>query len=205
MVLHAITMVPLSQKTGDKLNGYRIGNYPQSNNARYVVPKGLIEITEENADTPLSPHFQLNDFKCKQSGGYPKYIALRERLLLKLEMVIEQVNDQGYTCTGLAVMSGYRTPFYNKAIGNVANSRHVFGDASDVYIDENNDGQMDDLNKDGVSDKKDARVLYNIIDKLRNNAWYEPYIGGLGLYGRTSSHPAFVHVDVRGFVARWGL
>jgi uncharacterized protein YcbK (DUF882 family) len=87
----------------------------------------------------------------------------------------------------------------------VANSRHVFGDASDVYIDENNDGQMDDLNKDGVSDKKDARVLYNIIDKLRNNAWYEPYIGGLGLYGRTSSHPAFVHVDVRGFVARWGL
>jgi hypothetical protein len=31
------------------------------------------------------------------------------------------------------------------------------------------------------------------------------YVGGLGTYEPTHTHGAFVHVDVRGFEARWGV
>jgi hypothetical protein len=36
----------------------------------------------------------------------------------------------------------------------------------------------------------------------RTDAW-EPYVGGLGIYGTTSTHGPFIHVDTRGFRARW--
>ena len=47
-------------------------------------------------------------------------------------------------------MSGYRTPFYNRSIGNQTRfSRHVYGDAADIYADDDGDGKMDDLDGDG--------------------------------------------------------
>jgi uncharacterized protein YcbK (DUF882 family) len=32
---------------------------------------------------------------------------------------------------------------------------------------------------------------------------FGPRIGGLGIYGSTSAHGPFIHVDVRGTRARW--
>ena len=60
---------------------------------------------------------------------------LRPRLLLKLEMMLEKVNAAGYRCDTFQVMSGYRTPHYNMAIGNVKYSRHVWGGAADIFVD----------------------------------------------------------------------
>lgn len=54
-----------------------------------------------------------------------------------LEFILEKVNAQGYRWETFCVMSGYRTPYYNKAIGNVRYSRHLWGDAADIFIDEN--------------------------------------------------------------------
>ena len=56
----------------------------------------------------LSPHFTLGQFVCKQAGGYPKYVVLRERLLLKLERLLEAVNAKGHAAETFHVMSGYR-------------------------------------------------------------------------------------------------
>jgi hypothetical protein len=193
---------------GEYLNGYRIGRYPDKplrGLAIYRPPAGFIEVTPENRDTRLSPHFTLGQFLCKQESGWPKYVVLRERLILKLEMILEEVNKRGHTARTFTVMSGYRTPFYNKAIGNVRYSRHVYGGAADIYIDEDPaDGNMDDLNGDGRIDYRDAAVLYAIIDDLYGHAWYQPFVGGLGRYRKTANHGPFVHVDVRGFRARWG-
>ncbi|HEY5622313.1 MAG TPA: D-Ala-D-Ala carboxypeptidase family metallohydrolase, partial [Gammaproteobacteria bacterium] len=62
---------------------------------------------------------------------------------------------------------GYRTPFYNRAIGNVPNSRHVFGGAADIFLDRApRDGQMDDINFDGIEDFRDAQRLYQIAHEL---------------------------------------
>jgi hypothetical protein len=84
-------------------------------------------------------------------------------------------------------------------------SRHVYGDAADIFVDEDGDGMMDDLNGDGKIDYRDAAVLYDIIDGLVTETWYAPFVGGLGRYRKTANHGPFVHVDARGFKARWGV
>jgi hypothetical protein len=63
--------------------------------------------------------------KSEQQQGFPKYVHLRAGLLLKLEKILHTLNDEGHAVEGLTIMSGYRTPFSNKAIGNVQYSRHV--------------------------------------------------------------------------------
>lgn len=206
--LNVFVMVPYCYLQGEYLNSYRIGSYssvPFKGLSIYKPPRGFIEVTKENEDTLLSPHFRLKQFLCKQEGDYPKYVVIKEILLLKLELILERVNEKGYHCETFHVMSGYRTPYYNKAIGNVKYSRHLYGDAADIFIDENPQGQvMDDLNKDGKIDYRDAEVLYEIIDEMYGKPWYIPFFGGLARYGKTQSHGPFVHVDVRGFHARWG-
>ncbi len=100
-------------------------------------------------------------------------------------------------------MSAYRTPYYNKSIGNVKFSRHVYGDAIDLYVDDNHDGIMDDLNKDGKINIKDARVIAKVVEKIEQDPHYKEFIGGLGVYNKNSRHTYFVHVDTRGYAARW--
>jgi hypothetical protein len=209
ILLNIFVMIPRNQKKGEYLNGYRIGKYPLNplnGLVSYHAPAGFIEVTPENENTLISPNFTLKQFLCKQDGGYPKYVVLRERLLMKLEVLLEETNKQGIQSGSFTVMSGYRTPYYNKAIGNSQYSRHVYGDAADIFIDTNpRSGVMDDLNGDGKTDFKDAAVLYDLIDGLYHQPWYRKYIGGLGAYKeRYPTRGAFVHVDARGTRARWG-
>lgn len=208
MRLNVFVLVPLARVKDGRLNGYVIGDYPRTplkGLEIYRPPRGFIEVTAANADTAVSPHFTLRQFLCKQAGDYPKYVVLRERLLLKLELLLEQVNAAGFRTDSFHVMSGYRTPHYNHAIGNVKYSRHVYGGAADVFIDERpRDGVIDDLNGDGKIDVEDAGVLYDLIDRLYGTESYKAFVGGLGRYDATPAHGPFVHVDVRGFRARWG-
>lgn len=209
IILNVFVMLPFKELKGEYLNGYRIGRYPSTplkGLSIYKVPKGFIEVTKENEEIFMTPHFQLKQFVCKQESNYPKYIVLRERLLLKLELILERVNEKGYPCKTFNIMSGYRTPYYNQVIGNVKYSRHLWGGAADIFIDENPcDQVMDDLNRDGRIDYHDAKVLYDIIDSMYGKPWYSKFLGGLAWYKKTSSHGPFVHVDVRGYKARWGI
>jgi hypothetical protein len=208
ILLNVFVMVPFKELKGEYLNGYRIGRYPgvpANLLPMYSPPKGFIEVTEENQETPLSPHFTVKQFLCKQRGNYPKYIVLKEALLLKLELILEKVNRTGIHCETFHIMSGYRTPYYNRVIGNVKYSRHLWGGAADIFIDEYpKDEMMDDLNKDGRINWKDADILYNIVDELYGKDFYFSFIGGLARYKKTPNHGPFVHVDVRGKRARWG-
>lgn len=209
VVMNIFVKVPRTEKRNGRINGYRIGEYPRTplrGQPEYNPPRGFIEVTPENENTYISPHFQLKQFLCKQADDYPKYVVLHERLLLKLQLVLERVNEKGYYANTFVVMSGYRTPFYNRAIGNVRYSRHVYGDAADIFIDiRRPHGMMDDLNGDGKIDQRDAAILYDIIDELYPKPWYKPFIGGLGLYKeRPGVRGPFVHIDARGNRARWG-
>ncbi len=208
ILLNIFVMIPFKPLERESFNGYRIGSYPSvplKNLPIYRPPTGFIEVTPENEETLISPHFTLGQFICKQKGGDPKYVALRERLLLKLEYLLQVVNETGYTTESFFVMSGFRTPSYNAAIGNVKYSRHLWGGAADIFIDERpKDGVMDDLNGDGRRDGKDSALLFDLMESLQDSKAYEPFRGGLGRYGATSSHGPFLHVDVRGFKARWG-
>lgn len=207
-IVQVITMVPADRVDGNaRLNGYRIGAYPDKPLRGldiYLPPRGFVEVTEENLKTRVSPNFTLSQFVAKQASGYPKYLVLRSSLLLKLENILAVLNRAGHQTEGFAIMSGYRTPFYNRAIGNVPYSRHVWGGAADIYIDDAPaDGRMDDLNGDGRVDRADARWLANFIASMSQRGDFGPRIGGLGVYGSTSAHGPFVHIDVRGTRARW--
>lgn len=206
MHLNVMVLTPISQKKGEYLNGYRIGNYPTQplrDNPIYNRPVGLFEVTESNENMKLTPHFTLRQFLCKQAGDHPKYVIIRERLLLKLEYLLEKTNRTGYTIETFGFISGYRTPFYNKSIKNVQYSRHVYGGAADIFIDQDKNGAMDDLNKDGVIDDKDVQVFYQIVDSEYDKKDYHKFRGGLGFYKRNKVHHGFIHVDVRGTKARW--
>ncbi len=206
ITVNILVLTPLSQMKGEYLNGYRIGNYPAQplrGNPIYNAPKGLFEVTTSNQDLKLSPHFTLKQFICKQAGGPPKYLIVRERLLLKLEFILERVNEKGYAIETFGFISGYRTPFYNKSIKNVQYSRHVYGGAADIFIDQNKDGSMDDLNKDGRIDEQDVRIFFNIVESEYSKDRYSKFVGGLGFYRKNSRHNGFIHVDVRGSRARW--
>ncbi|MEQ8907227.1 hypothetical protein [Ekhidna sp.] len=204
--VNVLVLTPLSKMSGESLNGYRIGQYPEQplrGNPIYNAPKGLFEVTTENQNLMLTPHFSVRQFLCKQAGGYPKYMIVRERLLLKLEFMLERVNEKGYAIETFGFISGYRTPFYNKSIKNVQYSRHVYGGAADIFIDQNKDGSMDDLNKDGKIDEQDVRIFYDIVDNEYTKDRYSAFVGGLGFYRKNSNHNGFIHVDVRGSKARW--
>lgn len=204
-----LTSRPFSDKVNGRIGRYLIGFWPaekQRVSSAYRNPRGFIEVTPENQDTRISEHFRLRDFLTKgQVGIWPKYLVLREELVDKLELVIEDLNNRGITVRQLSVMSGFRTPAYNGPGGEGRSglSRHMYGDAADVFVDNDGDGRMDDLNRDGRVDHRDARVILEAVERVERR--YPALAGGVGVYKANSAHGPFAHVDVRGWRARWGL
>ena len=198
--------VPASEVENETLNGYRIGPSPPGHPRYpelYRAPEGYIEVTPSLLDTRLSPHFTLRQFLCKQESDFPKYVVIQESLLVLLEGLLGAVRERGYKADTFGVISAYRTPWYNRSIGNVPNSRHVYGDAMDLYVDLNGDGKMDDLDGDGDQDLEDVVLLAEIADEYMRRPGNSLVYGGVGRYRRTSRHGGFVHVDTRGYAARW--
>lgn len=206
--IHVFTLVPASNVGSDgRLNGYRIGSYPQEPLRGldiYLPPQGFVEVTADNVGVRVSPNFTLGEFVSKQTSGFPKYLVLRSSLLLKLENILRSLNEADHEVDRLVIMSGYRTPYYNRSIGNVQYSRHVWGGAADIYIDDApRDGRMDDMNGDRRVDRGDATWLADFVGDMSRKGLFGPRIGGLGVYASTAAHGPFIHVDVRGTRARW--
>jgi uncharacterized protein YcbK (DUF882 family) len=209
--LSVITLVPFSEKQAGKIGPYFLGNWPFERGGKpktpaYANPSGFIEVTPENENTYVSEHFRLRDFMTKgQANIWPKYLLLNPKLLDKLELTIQQLEASGHPVRRMTVMSGFRTPQYNHTGGNTegrANlSRHMYGDASDVFVDNDGNGVMDDLNHDGRVDVGDAQVINDAVEKVeRDNP---SLVGGVGVYSACCGHGPFAHIDVRGYRARW--
>jgi uncharacterized protein YcbK (DUF882 family) len=107
----------------------------------------------------------------------------------------------------MSVMSGFRTPQYNATGGETGGraslSRHMYGDAADVFVDNDGDGRMDDLNGDGRVNHRVAQVILDAAERVERA--HPDVTGGVGVYRATPSHGPFAHVDARGNRARWGL
>lgn len=74
----------------------------------------------------------------------------------------------------IIITSWYRSPEHNARVGGAKNSRHISGDAVDFYCNH-------------IS----IKAIYKALDEWHGNQ------GGLGLY---NSH---IHLDIRGYHARW--
>jgi hypothetical protein len=202
--INAFVMVPYAElDSRGYLRGAHIGRYPATSPSfpNFTKPRGFIEVTPDNIDVRVSDRYTVRDFMPRNGDGWPKYIVLREELLVKLEMFTDMVNDAGYACDRLTIFSGYRSPFYNRRNRSGRNSAHVYGGAADLFVDGNGDGHMDDLNGDGSVDRRDAQVLVGLVDRLE--ALHPEVVGGCGWYRRRATRGPFIHVDVRGVRSRW--
>ena len=206
-----ITLVPFAAKQNGHIGLYYLGTWPfekggTPKTAAYANPSGFIQVTPQNADTQVSEHFRLRDFLTKdQPNVWPKYLLLNPKLLDKLELTIQELEKMGHPVRHVKIMSGFRTPNYNVSGGNTegrANlSRHMYGDASDIFIDNDGNGVMDDLNHDGRVDVRDAQVILQAVERVERE--HPELVGGVGVYSACCGHGPFTHIDVRGYRARW--
>lgn len=205
-----VTQVPMSAKQNGRIGDYRIGNWPfeRSTPSRpiYATPEGMIRVTPENRDTYLTEHIQLRDFITKgQENVWPKYVVVQRRVLDKVELVIDELERMGHPVENIFAVSGFRTPAYNAGGGNTAGrgqlSRHMYGDAMDIAVDNDQNGLMDDLNGDGRVTLADARVIGEAVDRVERK--YPHLVGGMHYYPPTGGHQGMVHIDTRGNRARW--
>ena len=97
------------------------------------------------------------------------------RLCPRLVNVLEEIRARAGGQT-LEVISGYRPPVYNRKLGSLSNSTHVDGIAADI-----------------TSEYVSVSELYDICDRIIGER------GGVGYYPTQG----FVHVDLRGYGARW--
>jgi len=205
-----ITLRPAAEERGGRLGLYYIGNWPAARQIRpgivYQPPSGFIEVTPETQNTQLSEHFKLKDFlPHDQQNVWPKYIVLDLKLIDKDELVLADLQQHGVDIRGIRVMSGFRTPQYNAGGGDprgrAAFSRHMYGDANDIFIDNDGNGAMDDLNHDGRVNIADAQVILDAVNRVERA--HPSLIGGCGVYSGTPAHGPFTHIDTRGYPARW--
>jgi len=206
-----ITLVPFAVKQQGHIGLYYLGTWPFEHGGTpktpaYANPMGFIQVTAENENTFVSEHFRLRDFLTKdQPNVWPKYLLLNPKLLDKLELTIQELQAEGHPVRHVTIMSGFRTPNYNVHGGNTegrANlSRHMYGDAADIFVDNDGNGVMDDLNGDRRVDIRDAEVILQAVERVERA--HPELVGGVGVYSACCGHGPFSHIDVRGYRARW--
>lgn len=76
-----------------------------------------------------SAHFSFTEFKCHCGGKYTGCAVIRVHrgLLSSLEGYRAR-----YAPAGMRVVSGYRCPRHNQAVGGASSSQHLYGSACDV-------------------------------------------------------------------------
>lgn len=135
----------------------------------------------ERAFDKLFENFNLDEFACKD----------------ELKTVVPDLFVPNYTDTvkaiqfvryilghAIIIVSGYRTPHYNKSKDGASKSLHTY-DASAV----------DFKLKFPFNTKKNLQRIYTGLDFAQKNGMITP--GGLHLY------KSFIHIDTRGRLARW--
>lgn len=77
----------------------------------------------------LSEHFSAREFACKCGGKYRdcRRILIQRRQLQALEKYRARVGGP------VVIVSGYRCPQHNAAVGGAKGSQHMYGTASDVH------------------------------------------------------------------------
>ncbi|GEM_PF-4401508 len=206
----------------DVLNSYpRTYTYPDissrqapkwiKNKARYYQkPKYMFAVTPPLLELEIIPGYALKDFLCPSSIGQTShlpYAFISPKLMEKLRVITLKFIKTGLITKKIKVLEGYRSPRYNASVkGASLFSRHIYGDAVTFIIDEDNDGVMDDINKDGQVDRLDAVILAKIIRNLEVKRAIPK--GGIGITESkltNSKQPVEIQIDCRGYSSVWGV
>jgi hypothetical protein len=81
----------------EKLEGYQIGSYPSrvmQTLTHHATPAGFIRVTKEMESMRLSP-IPGGPVSLQAAGDYPKYLYVQEKLLHKLELILDHLALKG--------------------------------------------------------------------------------------------------------------
>lgn len=116
----------------------------------------------------------------------PVYLGIAPEVVYRFIALQDALARSGYDPDALLVRFGHRHPKLNKEVGGASKSRHIVGEALDITID--------DINGDGSYTEADKAIVLDLCEReIIGNQ------GGLGRYPGTRS----IHIDVRGYRARW--
>ena len=121
----------------------------------------------------LTENFSLSEFKCRDGTDVPEELMENVQLLADNLQVLRE-----HLGLSTRVISGYRTPTYNRKIGGARKSQHMLAKAADIKIS-------------GLSPSEIKEAIEGLIKGGKMMK------GGVGLY------KTFTHYDVRGRNARW--
>lgn len=137
----------------------------------------------------LSYNFDPELFRCRDGRKTPaRFIPKLERLHAAMLEVREALELEVCDVLEVWVVSAYRSPRYNDhemRPRGAPRSRHKRADAIDFQV----------RYWDGSRDRIPPELVYRVCDRLQRSG--EIPRGGLGLYN------TFVHLDLRGRLARW--
>ena len=121
----------------------------------------------------ITKNFDSNEFKCKDGTAVPEDLMDNLHLLCEnLQVLRDHVGKP------IRIISGYRSPKYNRRIGGARRSQHMTAKAADIKIR-------------GMSPAEVKAAIVSLIKEGKVAS------GGVGLY------KTFTHYDVRGRNARW--
>lgn len=120
----------------------------------------------------LTEHYNLSDFACHDGTPVPPSL---QKNTAHLAVALEEINARlGIVCR---VLSGYRTPAYNKKVHGASQSQHLQASAADI----------------------DVPATHHTRDEIVAAARMVPNVHGIGIYPNGG-----VHVDVRpGKLVTW--
>lgn len=119
------------------------------------------------------------------SGRNTFFLLVNKNLLYKILDLNKALKNSGYNPNGFTVRESFRPPVLNEAVGGATGSQHLYGNAADLIVE--------DADNNGTVDINDKQILLNLLEKIIGNS------GGIGRYPGTKT----IHIDVRGFCARW--
>ena len=133
----------------------------------------MIKKFESGDKSQLSPHFNVQEFRCK--CGQPHNIMIAEELVDKLEKLYSALN-----CSKIIVTSGYRCTNHDKNTGGSGSGQHTKGNAADICC-YGQDGQpisskavcckAQDIGFGGIANIT-AEYKYTHVDVRTNSKWY---------------------------------
>lgn len=121
----------------------------------------------------LTPNFALSEFRCSDGSDVPEELLGNVSLLAQqLQVLRDELGKP------VRIISGYRSPSWNRHVGGARKSQHMLAKAADIQVS-------------GLPPKEVKRAIESLIS---NGLMLE---GGIGLYRN------WVHYDIRGTKVRW--
>ena len=97
---------------------------PYQGSPQYEAPARFIDLSGEDPSASLAPNFVLSEFMQERKG---RFSLFQVHAVESLQALREATGGP------LNINSGYRNVTYNEGVGGVAHSRHMYGDAADMY------------------------------------------------------------------------